>query len=172
MLASALRCGHPRGVSNPSGPADLTGVLLINLGTPDSPETSDVRRYLREFLSDPRVIDIPGPLRFALVQGIIAPFRAPKSAEAYRSIWTDAGSPLAVHHAALAEGVAKALGPGFCVEAAMRYGRPAIGDALDRLVAAGRRHRPVQMSGPSGGHLVSTLFTLTPQPLRRPPMRH
>ena len=72
-----------------------TGVLLVNLGTPDSTKVPDVRKYLREFLMDGRVIDIGYPQRFALVNGIIAPFRAPKSAEEYRKLWDDKmGSPL------------------------------------------------------------------------------
>ena len=73
------------------------GVLLVNLGTPDSPETPDVRKYLREFLLDRRVIDINPVGRFALVNGIIAPFRAPKSAKVYKQLWTERGSPLLFH---------------------------------------------------------------------------
>ena len=71
-----------------------TGVILINLGTPDSPSTADVRKYLREFLMDKRVIDIPYWKRSLLVNGIIAPFRAPKSAKEYKKAWTSTGSPL------------------------------------------------------------------------------
>jgi ferrochelatase len=77
------------------GTADFpVGVLLVNLGTPDSPAVPDVRKYLREFLMDGRVIDIPFIARWALVNLIIAPFRAPKSAKTYRELWTDRGSPL------------------------------------------------------------------------------
>ena len=65
-----------------------TGVLLIQLGTPDSPSVSDVRSYLSEFLNDPRVIDIPALLRTILVNGVIVPFRAPKSAKIYKELWT------------------------------------------------------------------------------------
>ena len=72
------------------------GILLMNLGSPDSTEVKDVRRYLNEFLMDERVIDKPWLLRTLLVRGIIVPFRAPKSAEAYKSIWTKDGSPLIV----------------------------------------------------------------------------
>ena len=71
-------------------------LLLMNLGSPDSTKVKDVRKYLNEFLMDGRVIDIPYIVRALLVRGIIVPFRAPKSAEAYRSIWTDEGSPLIV----------------------------------------------------------------------------
>ena len=113
-----------------------TGVLLINLGTPASPGTADVRRYLREFLSDPRVIDIPAPLRLGLLHLAILPFRPKRSARQYAQIWQDAGSPLLIHGRALAEGVAKALGEGFHVELGMRYGEPSLPAALDRLRAA------------------------------------
>lgn len=113
-----------------------TGVLLINLGTPDSPEVSDVRRYLREFLSDPRVIDIAAPLRWLLLNAIILPFRPAKSAHAYKSIWTPEGSPLLVYERALEAGVRAKLGDGYVVELAMRYGSPSIASALAKLEAA------------------------------------
>jgi len=112
-----------------------TGVLLINLGTPDSTDVGDVRRYLREFLSDPRVVDINPVGRWMLLNFVILPFRPRKSAEAYRAIWTDAGSPLLVYEQALAEGVQDELGPAYQVELAMRYGNPSIPDAVDRLMA-------------------------------------
>ncbi len=113
-----------------------TGALLLNLGTPDSPAVPDVRRYLREFLSDPRVIDIPQVFRWLLVQLIIVPFRAPKSAQAYAKIWTQQGSPLWVNSRALSEAVAKELGSGWVVELAMRYREPTLRAALDRLAEA------------------------------------
>ncbi len=115
-----------------------TAVLLANLGTPDSPGVSDVRRYLREFLSDPRVIDIHPVGRWMLLNLIILPFRPAKSARAYRSIWGDAehGSPLLFHSRGLTDGVAKALGPDYVVELGMRYGAPSIPSALARLRAA------------------------------------
>jgi ferrochelatase len=113
-----------------------TGALLLNLGTPDSTAVSDVRRYLREFLSDPRVIDIPRVLRWLLVQLIIVPFRAPKSAQAYAKIWTQQGSPLLVNSRALSEAVAKELGGTWVVELAMRYREPSIRAALERLAEA------------------------------------
>ncbi|MDJ0789804.1 MAG: ferrochelatase [Myxococcota bacterium] len=114
-----------------------TGILLLQLGTPDSPQTGDVRRYLRQFLSDPRVLDIGAVGRFLLLNLIILPFRPRKSAEAYESIWTEAGSPLLTNGLALAEGVAKRLGDGTPVELGMRYGQPSIESALDRLIEAG-----------------------------------
>lgn len=121
--------------------AEKTGLLLINLGTPSAPTPEAVRSYLREFLSDPRVISIPGPLRWLLVNLVIAPFRAPKSAEAYRSIWTDRGSPLLVHSQDLAEKMRARLdalseergAPKVHVELAMRYGTPGIPGALEKM---------------------------------------
>jgi len=114
-----------------------TGVLLINLGTPAAPETAAVRRYLREFLSDPRVLTIPQPFRWLLLNLVILPTRPAKSAAAYRKIWGSDGSPLLRHSRALAEGVAKRLGDAFRVELAMRYGQPSIRQGLDRLEALG-----------------------------------
>jgi len=113
------------------------GLLLINLGSPDAPEPAPVRRYLKEFLSDPRVIDIPGPLRWLLLRGVILPFRPRTSARQYASIWTAEGSPLLVHSRALADAVARRLGSGWRVELAMRYGQPDVEVAVDALVRAG-----------------------------------
>ncbi len=113
-----------------------TGILLVNLGTPDAPRAPEVRRYLREFLMDPRVLDINPLGRWALVNLIIAPFRAPKSAAAYREVWGDEGSPLLVHGKALAEGVRAKIDDA-PVELAMRYGNPSIRSGLERLQAAG-----------------------------------
>jgi ferrochelatase len=121
-------------------PEGRTGVLLVNLGTPDAPTTRDVRRYLREFLSDPRVVDIPAIPRWLLVNLVIAPFRPRTSAAAYRKIWGPDGSPLLVHGRALCEAVAKALGDAFVVELGMRYGSPSIPSALERLVSADVDH--------------------------------
>lgn len=115
----------------------MSGLLLINLGTPDAPETGAVRRYLREFLSDPRVIDINPVGRFLLLNLFILPFRPAKSAEAYRQIWNDRGSPLLYHSQDLATLVRERLGEGWQVELAMRYGQPAIADALERFRRAG-----------------------------------
>jgi len=110
------------------------GVLLVNLGTPDSPKNSDVRKYLREFLTDKRVIDIPWLPRQLLVKGIIAPFRAPSSAKSYKEIWDDErGSPLLYHSQDLHKKVEEKLGDGYQVELAMRYQSPSINDALERL---------------------------------------
>lgn len=110
------------------------GVLLVNLGTPDSPETKDVRKYLNEFLMDPRVIDINPISRTLLVKGIIAPFRSPKSAKLYKYIWGDeTGSPL-LHYSKLQhQALKERLGDEYQVELAMRYQSPSIASALQRL---------------------------------------
>ncbi|MBX2812494.1 MAG: ferrochelatase [Myxococcales bacterium] len=117
-----------------SSDARRTGVLLVNLGTPDSTDTRDVRRYLREFLSDPRVIDIHPLGRWLLLNLVILPFRPAKSAHAYRSIWMDEGSPLLVHGRRLRAEVQKRLGDNYTVELAMRYGQPSIAEMLRSLV--------------------------------------
>ncbi len=112
-------------------------MLLLNLGTPDAPDARSVRRYLREFLGDPRVIDLPGPLRHAFLEAVVLPFRPRRSAAAYTKIWTPAGSPLLVHGLALAKSLARSLGTGFRVELAMRYGRPGVRPALQALAGGG-----------------------------------
>jgi ferrochelatase len=113
------------------------GVLLVQLGTPASPEPRDVRRFLREFLSDPRVLDVPAPWRRLVLELAILPRRPRASAAAYAKIWTAEGSPLWVHSRALAAALAAALGPGHAVELGMRYGEPSLAGALARLRAAG-----------------------------------
>jgi protoporphyrin/coproporphyrin ferrochelatase len=113
-----------------------TATLIINLGTPDEPNTPALRRYLREFLSDPDVIDIPSLFRFLLVHAIIVPFRSPKSAKAYRSIWTAQGSPLRALTQSLTEKLRPHLqSPSFRVEWAMRYGNPSIEETLRKIQA-------------------------------------
>ncbi len=112
------------------------GVLLVNLGTPDSTKTSDVRRYLREFLSDPRVIDIPRLPRWLLVNLIITPFRAPKSAKEYRKLWTDRGSPLLFHSQDVSMLLQERLGDEYLVELGMRYQNPTLKSALQKLYNA------------------------------------
>ncbi|MBC5994747.1 ferrochelatase [Pontibacter cellulosilyticus] len=113
--------------------AGKIGVLLVNLGTPDSPNTPDVRKYLREFLLDPRVIDINPVGRYALVNGIIAPFRAPKSAIVYKQLWTERGSPLLYHGLDLKVKLQTALGDDYHVAFGMRYQSPSIKSALEEL---------------------------------------
>src|ERR1019366_9140126 len=110
-----------------------TGVLLINLGTPDSPKTSDVRKYLTQFLNDSRVIDINPIGRFLLVNAIIVPLRAPKSAKLYEKIWTKEGSPLLVNSNKMKVLLQKELGEKFIVELGMRYQSPSLESALEKL---------------------------------------
>ena len=116
------------------------GVLLINLGTPDAPTPEAVGRYLREFLMDGYVIDVPKLLRWFLVNGLIVPRRKHQSAEAYRKIQLPDGSPLLVHTRALAQEVAQRLnqpGDNYIVECGMRYGNPSIKSALANLKSHG-----------------------------------
>ena len=109
------------------------GVLLVNLGTPDSTKTSDVRKYLREFLSDKRVVDIPSVPRWLLVNGIIAPFRAPKSAEEYRKLFDERGSPLKYYTEDITHLLQDKLGDKFMVKYAMRYQSPSLPQVLSEL---------------------------------------
>jgi ferrochelatase len=113
-----------------------TGILLIQLGTPDSPSVADVRSYLSEFLNDPRVIDIPYLIRKILVNGIIVPFRAPKSAKVYKELWTlgNGESPLLTHSRQLKELLqAEFKDEHITVELAMRYKNPSLDVVLERM---------------------------------------
>lgn len=114
-----------------------TAILLINLGTPDAPTIPAVRNYLNQFLMDPDVIDIPAIARFILVKGIILRFRPKQSAEAYKQIWTDKGSPLLVHSLELRDTLKTKLNNEL-IELGMRYGNPSIKSALDKLM----QHKP------------------------------
>ena len=109
-------------------PNNKVGVLLVNLGTPESPKTGDVRRYLREFLMDKRVVDYPLIPRWMLVNLIIAPFRAPKSAKEYRKLWQDRGSPLKFYGEDVRDLLQTKLGDHYSVKLAMRYQTPSIKD--------------------------------------------
>lgn len=120
--------------AQPAAPPPV--VILMNIGTPDAPTTSAVRRYLREFLSDPRVVDLPSLARWLLVRLIILPFRAPRSARLYRSIWTPRGSPLLVHTVALAEKLAQRL-PAAKILIGMRYGNPGLAAAVAEVERLG-----------------------------------
>jgi ferrochelatase len=113
------------------------GVLLINLGTPDAAEANAVRRYLAQFLSDRRVVEIPPIAWQPILRGIILNTRPRKSAEAYKLVWTEEGSPLAAITRAQAAALAGAFGEEVIVDHAMRYGRPAIGERLDALMGQG-----------------------------------
>jgi ferrochelatase len=152
-----------------------TGVLLVNLGTPASATTSDVRRYLREFLSDPRVLDLPAVARWLLLRLVILPFRPRRSAAQYRKVWRPDGSPLLAHGIALANGVAKALGENFVVELGMRYGEPTIADALQRLAHSHLERIIVlplfpQYASSSGGSALARVMDLAAARWNVPPL--
>lgn len=107
------------------------GVLLVNLGSPASTRTGDVRAFLREFLGDPRVVNLPRPLWWMILNLFVLPFRPRKSAHAYQTIWTDKGSPLIVFTQQLTDKLAKRLGSErVLIDCAMRYGKPALRDKL------------------------------------------
>jgi ferrochelatase len=139
------------------------GLLLVNLGTPDAPRTPEVRRYLREFLSDPRVFDMPALERALVLNLFILPFRPRRSAEAYRKIWTERGSPLLFHGQDLAAKLRSRLGPEVAVELGMRYQNPSIRVALERLRDQGAERIVVlplfpQYSSAAWGSAVEKVF--------------
>jgi len=120
-----------------TSPVNKIGVLLINLGTPDAPDAGAVRRYLGEFLSDRRVVEIPQLLWQPILRGPILMTRPRKSARAYKEVWTEGGSPLAVFTRDTAVALRAALGTRVMVDWAMRYGNPAISVRLKAMIAAG-----------------------------------
>jgi len=126
-----------RPADHPGVKAPRIGVLLINLGTPDAPEPGAVRRYLAEFLSDPRVVEIPWFVWKPILHGVILRTRPKKSAHAYKQVWTDEGSPLAAITRRQARELQRRMGEEFIVDFAMRYGNPGIASSLDNLVALG-----------------------------------
>ncbi len=147
-------------------PARL-GIVFVNLGTPDAPTAPALRRYLAEFLSDPRVVEIPAVLWRIILHGIVLRVRPRKSAEAYARVWTDEGSPLMVSCERLVDGLRTALAdrvPGLhTVALAMRYGRPSIDDVLKRLQAEGAERLLVvplypQYSGATTGSVADAVF--------------
>lgn len=125
------------------GQADKIGVLITNLGTPEAPTKQALRPYLKEFLSDPRVVEVPRVLWWCILNLIILNTRPAKSAEAYASVWTEDGSPLMLHTKAQASALAKKMqqeyGDKVIVDYAMRYGAPSISDKMDDLLAKGAR---------------------------------
>ncbi len=134
MSDALLPAGHPALLPH------KIGVLLVNLGTPDAPTPAAVRRYLAEFLSDPRVVEIPAIVWKPILHGIILRTRPKKSAHAYGLVWTERGSPLAFHMADTAQALAGAFGETVLVDWAMRYGNPGIAARLHKLKSQGCEH--------------------------------
>ena len=118
---------------HPSVALGRVGVLLVNLGTPDAPTPAAVKRYLGEFLMDPRVVEIPRLVWWPILNGIILNTRPKKSAHAYSQVWTDAGSPLAAITKAQAEALQARMGQGVQVDWAMRYGNPSVPAKIQQL---------------------------------------
>ncbi|WP_017444087.1 ferrochelatase [Gayadomonas joobiniege] len=119
------------------------GVLLINLGTPDAPDKASLRRYLKEFLADPRVVEVPRAVWWFILNGVILNIRPGRSAKAYQTVWTEQGSPLLIHTQAQADKLLCRLkkdhGGDIIVDFAMRYGNPSISKKLDDMMAKGVR---------------------------------
>ena len=128
---TALPADHPP-IINPR-----TGILLVNLGTPDAPTTTAVRRYLKQFLSDRRVVEIPPLLWQPILRGIILNTRPQKSAKAYAEVWSEDGSPLAAITKRQTLALQQRMGAAAMVRYAMRYGQPAIDTTIDEMIAAG-----------------------------------
>lgn len=143
------------------------GVLLVNLGTPDNPSISAVRRYLREFLADKRVITLPAPLRYLLLYAFILPFRSRQSSHAYQAIWTAEGSPLLVNSLNLTEKLQTELGADYQVVLGMRYGNPCIKNALIKLQSCSSITvlplYPQYSSAATGSSIEKTLQLLAPE---------
>jgi ferrochelatase len=127
-------------IDHPDIPHRKIGVLLINLGTPNAPEPGAVRLYLKEFLSDPRVVEIPQLVWQPILRALVLTRRPKRSAHAYRQVWTEEGSPLAAITARMARALAGTFGDSVIVDHAMRYGKPAIAGRIDALKAAGCEH--------------------------------
>jgi ferrochelatase len=149
------------------------GVLLMNVGSPDAPTAAALRRYLDEFLSDPFVVDANRILWWFVRKLIVLPFRSPVSAQLYRNVWTEAGSPLLVHSRAQRDGLTQVLGDTYRVALGMRCGSPSIEDGLRELTSAGCREVVLvpmfpQYSGTTVGTCVHeaqrVVKTLDPRP--------
>ncbi len=148
---------------------DRTGVLLVNLGTPDAPTPAALRRYLGEFLRDPRVVEVPRPLWWLILHGVILRIRPRRSAASYADVWTEDGSPLLIHTLEQRDRLREALGDDILIEAGMRYGNPSLGAALDRLCEQGARNLLVLPLYPqySGATTASTFDALAEDFRRR-----
>ena len=122
---------------------DKIGVLVTNLGTPDAPKKAELKRYLKEFLSDPRVVEVPRLLWWMILNLVILNIRPKRSAKAYETVWTDRGSPLMYHTQdqanALRDNLKQQYGDNIVVEFAMRYGSPSVDSAVDKMLQQGVR---------------------------------
>ncbi len=123
--------------------SEKVGVLITNLGTPDEPSKGALKKYLKQFLSDPRVVEVPKAIWWFVLNGVILNFRPKRSAHAYQQVWTEQGSPLRVHTQARADKLRAQLtlqwGDDICVEYAMRYGQPAIEHTIEKMLEQGVR---------------------------------
>lgn len=154
------------------GLAETTGVLLVNLGTPEAPTSAAVRRFLKQFLSDPRVVEYPRWLWWLILNGVILRFRPSRSAAAYQKIWTDNGSPLMIFSTAIARGIQAQLDLRYPrstkVELAMSYGDPSIDAAIDRLLVKGARRLLVLPLYPQySGTTTASVFDAVARKLNR-----
>jgi len=154
------------------GLPESLGVLVVNLGTPEAPTTRAVRRYLAEFLWDPRVVELPRPLWWLILNGVILRIRPARSAKVYRKIWTEHGSPLLLHTRDIAEGIAEKLSARLSgavhVEVAMTYGAPSIETALDKLHAQyARRILVLPMYPQYSGTTTGSVFERVTRALAR-----
>jgi len=148
------------------------GILLVNLGTPDAPTPAAVRRYLKQFLSDPRVVESPRWLWWLVLNGYILRVRPARSASAYRKVWTEQGSPLLLHTMALAAGLERNMSArqsgNVAVQAAMSYGRPSIASALQHMLEQGVRRIVVLPLYPQySGSTTGSVFTAVTRELSR-----
>ena len=156
------------------------GVILANLGTPDSPDTSSVRRFLRQFLSDPRVVELPKPLWWLILNGVILVIRPSRSAAAYRKVWTKDGSPLMVNAKAQIDALEKTLRQQAInhaqVRCAMRYGEPSLMQVMQEFGALGVDRIVVipmypQYSGSTTGSVLDDVYACTSRLRRVPSIR-
>jgi protoporphyrin/coproporphyrin ferrochelatase len=161
---------------HPPVTASRIGVMLVNLGTPDAPTTDAVRRYLKQFLSDPRVVEIPQLIWQPILRGLILNTRPQKSAANYAKVWTDKGSPLAFHTIAQAEALATQMCDAATVRYAMRYGQPSIENVLAEMKATGCNRILIaplypQYSGATTGTVQDEAFRVLSEMRWQPALR-
>lgn len=163
-------------VDHPPVAAPKVGVLLVNLGTPDEPTAPAVRRYLKQFLSDRRVVEIPALVWQPILRAIVLNTRPQKSAKAYEKVWTDKGSPLAFFTIAQAEALAARMGKAADVRHAMRYGNPSVPDQLAAMKEAGCNRILIaplypQYSGATTGTVLDEAYAALTKMRRHPAIR-